>query len=106
MESIQNPWCIRKGVMFFPIGIGKIESEDERTADVRYSEGQLYLPEVWDKKHLERFATFQEMVERFAEYEGTSVASEMKRFFDSFPSLRATASDNTQGTENKAKGGS
>ena len=100
METIQNPWCIRKGVMFFPIGIGKIESEDERNADVRYSEGQLYLPEVWSKEYLERFATFQEMVEKFAEYEGTSVASEMKRFFDSFPSMRATASENLKVAEN------
>jgi hypothetical protein len=94
-EPIQNPWCIRKGVMFNPIGMGKIESEDKKSAYVRYSEGQLYLPEVWGNKYLERFATFQEMVEKFAEYEGTSIASEMKRFFDCFPSLRVTASENT-----------
>jgi len=41
-NTIENPWCIRKGVMFFPIGIGKIESESEDSAYVRYSEGQRY----------------------------------------------------------------
>lgn len=88
MEAIENPWCIRKGVMFFPIGIGKIESEDERSADVRYSEGQLYLPEVWDKKYLERFATFQEMVQKYAEYQKLSLKMMMEACLRKFPSQK------------------
>lgn len=87
--EIKNPWCIRKGVMFFPIDIGKIETEDERTANVRYSEGQLYRPEVWDKEYLERFATFQEMVQKYAEYQKMPLEMQMEVCLRKFPSQKA-----------------
>jgi|GEM_PF-3183245 len=87
-EKIENQWCIRKGVMHFPIGIGKIELEDERTADVRYSEGQLYLPEVWDKKYLERFPTFKAMVEKYAEYQKLPLKMMMESCLRKFPSQK------------------
>ena len=67
-KKIENPWCIRKGVMHFPMGIGKIEEEDAKFAMVRYSEGQLFPLQAWSKEYLERFSTFQAMVEKFAEY--------------------------------------
>jgi len=79
--------CIRQQT---PVGIGKIESESGTSAYVRYSEGQLYLPEVWDKEHLERFATFQEMVKKYAEYQKLSVKMMMEICLRDFP-LQKTA---------------
>jgi hypothetical protein len=92
-NTIENPWCIRKGVMFFPIGIGKIESESEDSAYVRYSEGQRYHLEVWNKEYLERFVTFQEMVQKYAEYEQLSLKKAMEICLSDFPSQRTANVD-------------
>lgn len=84
--DIQESWCICKGVMFFPVSIGKIESEDKTSAFIRYSEGQLYLPEVWNKAYLEIFSTFEEMVEKYAEYRKLPVKMMMDICLRKFPS--------------------
>lgn len=84
----QKSWCICKGVMFFPVSIGKIESEDKTSAFVRYSEGQLYSPEVWNKEYLERFPTFEEMVEKYAEYQKLPVKMMTEICLRKFPSQR------------------
>ena len=86
MDKIENPWCIYR--MMFPLGIGKIESEDNSSAFVRYSEGQLYLPEVWDKEYLERFPTFEAMVEKYAEYQKLPSKMMMEVCLRKFPSQK------------------
>lgn len=72
MNNIEKPWCIMKGVIFFPQDIGKIEelSSDGKTARVRYSEGQLYSLEPWDTRYLTRFETLDECTREFMRLAG------------------------------------
>jgi len=88
-EKIENPWCICKGVMHFPMGIGRVEEEDARHAMVRYSEGQLFSLEVWNKDYLERFSTFEAMVEKYAEYQKLPPKMMLEDCLRKFPSQKS-----------------
>ena len=83
IEVIGKHWCIYRGILFFPQGIGKIEEESDTTVRVRYSEGQLYLPEAWNKKYIERFETIEEAIEKFTNDTGDQ--SGLRVAMENFP---------------------
>lgn len=85
-SNIEKSWCIYKGILFFPQGVGRIEEESETTARVRYSEGQLYPPEAWDKKYLERFETVEMTIDKFIKDTGDTSTRQLveKSFPEAF----------------------
>ena len=63
--EIENPWAIYSGVMF-PIGVGKVLREYSKgDVTIQYSEGQMYPPESWDGKYVERFSTIVDAAKNY-----------------------------------------
>lgn len=54
-EKIKDEYCVYENFAGVAIGFGKIIREEERLVTIRYSEGQLYNPSIWDKKFVKRF---------------------------------------------------
>lgn len=48
-KEIENPLYVY-GWFLGPWRFGKIERDSEHSVDIRYSEGQLYAPELWNPK--------------------------------------------------------
>jgi hypothetical protein len=95
--EVQKPWCIRLSPIFafagqiLPIGIGKIESKDERTGRVwvRHSDQESYpLDDLCNPADLLSFATFREMVETYAKFQKKSPEEQMELSLQEFPSQR------------------
>ncbi len=66
-KKIEKPWCVCFD-WFFPSCVGKIEKESDETAHVRYSEGQIYPLELWDKKYIKRFDTITKAIKHYAKW--------------------------------------
>ena len=64
-KEIEKPWCVYGFIG--PWGFGKIERESEHSIEVRYSEGQIYRPKIWDSKKVKRFSTLEEAVDHYIE---------------------------------------
>ena len=67
-RKIRKPWCIYKGVLFNPLGIGEIVGELGGKLLVKNSERQDIPPLTWDKEYLERFKTIKEAIEKIFEH--------------------------------------
>ena len=67
-RKIRKPWCIYKGVLLNPLGIGEIVGKLGGRLLVKNSERQDIPPLTWEKKHLERFKTIQEAIDVIFEY--------------------------------------
>ncbi len=50
--------------------VGKVESESEVSAHVRYCEGQLYPLSPWDHGSLWRYKTIRGAINKYAKMEG------------------------------------
>lgn len=85
----EGNWCIYKGEMCFPFGIGKIVKEESKTsANVAYTEGQMYPPELWDKKFLERFRSITAAIKKFAELTKVPLYKIKESTAENFPSRK------------------
>ncbi len=77
-------WCIYNGISFIPMGIGKIESETEKSACVKYTSGQI--PMAWEKRYLTCFSFPEEAIEIFSKKTGRSIEKTSMEFLINFPS--------------------
>lgn len=83
-QKSKKPWCVYFYV--FPSGIGKIESESDTSAYVRYSENQMYPLELWDKNYLRRYWTLRSAALFFSRRIGRPFECVMKSTTENFPS--------------------
>lgn len=86
--AIKKPWCIRFDAMGDVRGIGKVETEDDERAYVRYLEGQLFSLRVWHKDYLKRYESFARMVRAFAKEHDISYKKALEKALDDFPSQK------------------
>ena len=63
-DEIKKPWGVYSRGSFSGIcGLGKIVKEDEKTAEIKYSEKGYSEP--WDIKYIKRFDSLEETIEYY-----------------------------------------
>jgi hypothetical protein len=67
-KKIEKPWAVY-GWYLGSWGIGKVvEEKHSNCCEIQYCEGQMYPPELWDSKWVNRFQNPLESINYFLEH--------------------------------------
>ena len=81
---LKNRWCIF-GVRLDDFGMVVAENGD--CLSIRYSDGQMYPAEFWDKKYVSRFSTPEEAIAHYVIQTGEMTGKAAKKFLEAFDTV-------------------